>query len=437
MQHFFLSALLTIFSFIPSAFAITPTPSNTSLSPIINLEGHNYDSGVSLHSSFQTNAILKNTDTPIIGGTITLSFDPQYLVFVSVTSNTFTIHIPESSTPGMYQIQFDQPKNDTGYTDGSTIATLTFYTLQTGEARFTVDTGTTVLWNDNTIHTISQNDSFMRILSPSLWLTPTPYDAPIPCIKTGCSGQLCADHPITSTCEWRESYACYQSAVCERQPNGACEWTMTPQLHECLNIPSQSPPITPNPLMCSGATCIFSDDASTTGHDTINCSMNSISSSTTQSVSYEGQCSRLTLSGNIQSIQLQPQLDHSYRFKEIPALPGTYRCTFRHCVTQTDGTISCSPWGDTPVTTTPTPVCQPRPTCLDEVPACLIPEPAQGWCPPTSLTTTPVFICPETEWLNCMPMIGTEGQHRETYTCEQPYLTWAKNNCPGFQGAAY
>ncbi len=38
---------------------------------------------------------------------------------------------------------------------------------------------------------------------------------------------------------------------------------------------------------------------------------------------------------------------------------------------------------------TPTPVatCQPRPACLDSMPRCEIPEPAEGWCPPP--TTTP------------------------------------------------
>jgi len=55
----------------------------------------------------------------------------------------------------------------------------------------------------------------------------------------------------------------------------------------------------------------------------------------------------------------------------------------------------------------PTPSCMPRPTCLDSVPRCLIPEPTGGWCPnpsvtvlPTPAPTTPVgcyyapSICP-------------------------------------------
>lgn len=54
------------------------------------------------------------------------------------------------------------------------------------------------------------------------------------CRVTGCSGQLCADEDLASTCEWREEYACYRSARCERQADGRCSWTMDPALRECL-----------------------------------------------------------------------------------------------------------------------------------------------------------------------------------------------------------
>ena len=57
------------------------------------------------------------------------------------------------------------------------------------------------------------------------------------CVKTGCSGQICADQDMFSTCEWREEYACYQTATCERQSTGKCGWTMTPQLSSCLANP--------------------------------------------------------------------------------------------------------------------------------------------------------------------------------------------------------
>lgn len=55
-----------------------------------------------------------------------------------------------------------------------------------------------------------------------------------PCRVTGCSGQVCADDDAITTCEWRDEYACYRSAECARQADGACGWTETPELSSCL-----------------------------------------------------------------------------------------------------------------------------------------------------------------------------------------------------------
>jgi hypothetical protein len=55
-----------------------------------------------------------------------------------------------------------------------------------------------------------------------------------PCIKTGCSSQICSDHTVMSTCEWRDEYACYQTAACERQADGNCGFTRTRELTACL-----------------------------------------------------------------------------------------------------------------------------------------------------------------------------------------------------------
>ena len=55
-----------------------------------------------------------------------------------------------------------------------------------------------------------------------------------PCIKTGCSGQVCSDEQVITTCEWRREYGCYRSARCERQANGECGFTPTPELTACL-----------------------------------------------------------------------------------------------------------------------------------------------------------------------------------------------------------
>lgn len=60
--------------------------------------------------------------------------------------------------------------------------------------------------------------------------------APAPaCKKTGCSGQICSDQDIASTCEWTEAYACYQTAICERGGDGKCGFRNTPELQSCLD----------------------------------------------------------------------------------------------------------------------------------------------------------------------------------------------------------
>jgi|SRR3989338_5811295 len=56
------------------------------------------------------------------------------------------------------------------------------------------------------------------------------------CYVGGCSSQICSDEPgAVSSCEYREEYACYQGATCERQADGECGWTETPELNICLN----------------------------------------------------------------------------------------------------------------------------------------------------------------------------------------------------------
>src|SRR5688572_14117062 len=66
--------------------------------------------------------------------------------------------------------------------------------------------------------------------------TPTPSLSPdtAACRPTGCSGQMCADEDVVTTCEFKPEYACYRTARCERQPSGECGWTMTSDLQSCL-----------------------------------------------------------------------------------------------------------------------------------------------------------------------------------------------------------
>lgn len=55
------------------------------------------------------------------------------------------------------------------------------------------------------------------------------------CYVGGCSSQVCSDNPdVITDCAYRESYACYQTATCERQTDGQCGWTETPELLACV-----------------------------------------------------------------------------------------------------------------------------------------------------------------------------------------------------------
>lgn len=73
-------------------------------------------------------------------------------------------------------------------------------------------------------------------ISPS-----TPTDISGGCFVGGCSSHICSDDPnVVSTCEYREAYACYRTASCERQQDGQCGWTETEELKMCLSNAEQS-----------------------------------------------------------------------------------------------------------------------------------------------------------------------------------------------------
>jgi hypothetical protein len=55
-----------------------------------------------------------------------------------------------------------------------------------------------------------------------------------PCMRTGCSGQVCSDQEVITTCEFKTEYECLKKAACERQKNGECGFTQTPELLACL-----------------------------------------------------------------------------------------------------------------------------------------------------------------------------------------------------------
>lgn len=80
----------------------------------------------------------------------------------------------------------------------------------------------------------------------STYPTPTPTQPPSSpdtrCKVTGCSGQLCSEEDLITTCEYRAEYTCYKDAECERQADGKCGWKQTDQLLACLKKASVEQP---------------------------------------------------------------------------------------------------------------------------------------------------------------------------------------------------
>lgn len=91
-----------------------------------------------------------------------------------------------------------------------------------------------------------------------------PSPDPTACLVTGCSGQLCSDEPVASTCEWTDAYACYDKfGICERDSEGACGWRETDELSSCIDDPPGSEPEPCLVTGCSGQLCADEPVAST------------------------------------------------------------------------------------------------------------------------------------------------------------------------------
>ncbi len=56
------------------------------------------------------------------------------------------------------------------------------------------------------------------------------------CKISGCSHEVCGDQELYTICSFKAEYACYTEARCERQSNGRCGWTQTPELTACLKL---------------------------------------------------------------------------------------------------------------------------------------------------------------------------------------------------------
>jgi eight-cysteine-cluster-containing protein len=65
------------------------------------------------------------------------------------------------------------------------------------------------------------------------------------CFRTGCSGQICSNEHVVTTCEFLPKYACYSDELCGCN-NRRCGWADDSALQECIDDAStnDSPVIT-------------------------------------------------------------------------------------------------------------------------------------------------------------------------------------------------
>ncbi len=86
---------------------------------------------------------------------------------------------------------------------------------------------------------ITTKNEYRFIFTVTKQETSTVTDTNNACYRGGCSSQICSDQPnMMSTCEFKEEYACYRNALCERQLDNRCGWTQTPDLRTCLSTQS-------------------------------------------------------------------------------------------------------------------------------------------------------------------------------------------------------
>lgn len=211
------------------------------------------------------------------------------------------------------------------------------------------------------------------------------------CVVAGCSSQLCVDEnqgPLYSTCEWREEYACYKGATCERQSNGSCGWTMDDRLTSCLGGVSKPPvTVTVEPEPSGGpSACNGICEADDTCHRGVVCV-------------WEGKCPSDCFYGypplpepqitDIPPHPVGPVCGNDVceageaDVTDCPVCNEGEPCPMRPCFIQPG---SCNSDCEGKPEPEPTPTCKPRPACLDMSPRCLMPEPVDGWCEPTPPT---------------------------------------------------
>ena len=56
-----------------------------------------------------------------------------------------------------------------------------------------------------------------------------------PCFRTGCSGEVCADHDVGTICVMQPWYVCLALTECTLQPDNECGWTETEEFLQCVD----------------------------------------------------------------------------------------------------------------------------------------------------------------------------------------------------------
>ncbi len=84
----------------------------------------------------------------------------------------------------------------------------------------------------------SRDDEFDQILSTFKFVNSPTSGINDSCVTSGCSNELCVEKSNggrATICLYRDEYACYKNATCERQSDGKCGWTQTKELKSCLS----------------------------------------------------------------------------------------------------------------------------------------------------------------------------------------------------------
>lgn len=108
-------------------------------------------------------------------------------------------------------------------------------TLKFPPPKNTAEGGILILEKDNPSG-LPENDAKIEI--PILFATAKAVSvrrAAAPCFVGGCSREICSDtRGIISACLYSPEFACYKTAVCERQKNSECGWTESTKLGQCI-----------------------------------------------------------------------------------------------------------------------------------------------------------------------------------------------------------